>query len=313
MGRRRHCLSVLPAIDAHHHLWDLAANHYPWLTPGAGPPPFPNFESLCRDYLVSDFQTDTARQAIVKSVHVQAEHDEADPVRETAWLQSVADRPESGGFPHAIVAFADLSEHGVEKILEGHREHRNLRGIRQMLNFDPRAAAAPARNPLEKRKNLLADERFLASFGLLRKFGLSFDMQLFPWQATEAASLVAAHPDTQFVLNHTLMPMDRSDAGLAIWRDGLATLARFENVAIKISGLGMSATGWNTEQSRRLVGETLEHFGSARCLFGSNFPVDRMMIDYDTPWQVFREAIAGYSADEQRALLVGNAERVYRI
>lgn len=306
-------MSVRPAIDAHHHLWDLAANHYPWLTPGAGPAPFPKFETLCRDYLVSDFRADTARQAIVKSVHVQAEHDEADPVRETAWLQAVAERPDSGGFPHAIVAFADLSEPGVEKILEGHCAHRNTRGIRQMLNFDPRAAAASAGNPLEKRKNLLADERFRASFGLLRKFDLSFDMQLFPWQAAEAASLVAAHPDTRFIVNHTLMPMDRSEAGLAIWRSALATLAQFENVAIKISGLGMSATGWDTEQSRRLVRETLERFGPGRCLFGSNFPVDRMMIDYDTPWQVFREAISGYSAAEQHALLVGNAERIYRI
>ena len=306
-------MSVLSAVDAHHHLWDLEANHYPWLTPGEGPPPFPNFESLCRNYLVAEFRADTARQSIVKSVHVQAEHDEADPVRETAWLQSVADRPESGGFPHAIVAFADLSEHGVEKILEGHCAHRNMRGIRQMLNYDPRADAVPARNPLEKRKNLLVDGRFLTNFALLRKFDLSFDMQLFPWQASEAASLVAAHSDTQFIVNHTLMPMDRSESALAIWRDGLATLSRFENVVIKISGLGMSATGWNTETSRRLVGETLECFGPARCLFGSNFPVDRLMIDYDTPWQVFREAISGYSADEQRALLCGNAERFYRI
>jgi len=306
-------LAQLPAVDAHHHLWDLEANHYPWLMPGAGPPPFPNFASICKNYLLSDFRADCARQSIVKSVHVQAEHDESDPVRETAWLQSVADAPGSGGFPHAIVAFADLSEHDVEAILEGHCAHRNTRGIRQMLNFDPRAAEAPSRNALQKPKNLLADPGFRARFGLLRKFDLSFDLQLFPWQAGEAAALVAAHSDTQFIVNHTLMPFDRSDAGLALWRQGLATLAVFPHVAIKISGLGMSPTGWNGETSRRLVDETLERFGPARCLFGSNFPVDRMMIDYDTPWRVFREAIAALSLDEQRALLSGNAERVYRI
>jgi len=304
---------LLPAVDAHHHLWDLAANSYPWLTPGAGPPPFANFESLCRDYLVADFRADHARQAIVKSVHVQAEHDEADPVRETAWLQSVADSATSGGFPHAIVAFADLSEHGVEKVLDGHAAHRNLRGIRQMLNFDPRPAANASGSPLAKKKNLLADPIFLSQFALLRRYDLSFDLQIFPWQAADAAKLVAAHPDTQFIVNHTLMPFDRSESGLALWSEGLATLARLPNVAIKISGLGMSATGWNGDESRRLVARTLEIFGPDRCLFGSNFPVDRMMIDYDTPWQVFREAIAGYSDAEQRALLCGNAERLYRI
>lgn len=304
---------MLAAVDAHHHLWDLQANHYPWLMPGEGPPPFPNFPLLCRNYLVEDFRADGARQTIVKSVHVQAEHDESDPVRETAWLQGVADAPGSGGFPHAIVAFADLAEPGVEAILEGHRRHRNTRGIRQMLNFDPRPAEGPSRHALDKRRDLLADAGFLARFSLLRKYDLSFDMQLFPWQAGAAAKLVAAHPDTQFIVNHTLMPFDRSETGLAVWRQGLAILAAFEHVAIKISGLGMSATGWDTETSRRLARETIEIFGPGRCLFGSNFPVDRLMIDYDTPWQVFREVVAAYSEDEQRALLQGNAERVYRI
>jgi predicted TIM-barrel fold metal-dependent hydrolase len=306
-------MAILSAVDAHHHLWDLSANSYPWLTPGAAPAPFPGFEALCRDYLVSEFRADHARQAIVASVHVQAEHDEADPVRETAWLQSVADDPASGGFPHAIVAFADLSDPGVERVLEGHAAHRNTRGIRQMLNFDPRAGTAPSGSPLEKKKDLLADPVFRAQFGLLRRHALSFDLQIFPWQAADAAKLVAAHPDTQFIVNHTLMPFDRSESGLALWRQGLMTLAQLPHVAIKISGLGMSATGWQTGTSRRLVAETLEIFGPTRCLFGSNFPVDRLMIDYDTPWQVFREAIAGFSADEQRALLRGNAERIYRI
>lgn len=144
-------MPLLPAVDAHHHLWDLKANSYPWLTPGDAPSPFPGFEKLCRDYLVSDFRADGARQAIVKSVHVQAEHDEADPVRETAWLQSVADAPASGGFPHAIVAFADLSESGVERILEGHRAFANTRGIRQMLNFDPRPGPRDADRSTSRR------------------------------------------------------------------------------------------------------------------------------------------------------------------
>lgn len=305
-------MSLLPAVDAHHHLWDLKANRYPWLTPGDAPPPFAGFERLCRDYLLADFRADGARQAIVKSVHVQAEHDEADPVRETAWLQSLADAPGSDGFPHGIVAFADLSEPGVERILEGHRAFANTRGIRQMLNFDPRASAG-ANGPLDKKKNLLEDATFLAQFGLLRRHALSFDMQIFPWQAADAAKLVAAHPDTPFILNHTLMPFDRSESGLAIWREGLATLARLPHVAIKLSGLGMSPTGWSGETSRRLLREAIERFGPARCLFASNFPVDRLMVDYDTLWNTAREAIADFSLDEQAAMLRTNAERLYRI
>lgn len=107
--------------------------------------------------------------------------------------------------------------------------------------------------------------------------------------------LLAAHPDVHFIVNHTLMPFDRSEAGLALWREGLVTLARFPNVALKLSGLGMSPTGWSTEMSRRLVREAIERFGPGRCLFASNFPVDRLMVDYDTLWNTWRDAIADFS------------------
>jgi len=306
----------LEAVDAHHHLWNLEQNSYPWLTPNPEGDPWPNFSELCRSYLVEDFRADIARQNIVKSVHVQAEWDEADPVGETAWLQQVADSPGSGGFPHAIVAWADLSRPDVEGVLDAHREHANLRGIRQMLNHTPEttpAAAVDDGNVLGKHGNLLEHAGFLRNFSLLRKYDLSFDMQLFPWQTDEASKLVAAHPDLQIVLNHTLMPFDRSDDGLALWRRGLETYAGFPNVVIKISGLGMAPGGFDATMNRRLAAETIDVFGPERCLFASNFPVDKLMSDYDTIWELFRSVIAEGSQDEQKAMLRTNAERVYRI
>ena len=305
-------MEKISAVDAHHHLWDLTANRYPWLSPERGPDPFPEFERLCRDYGVADFRADAAHQAIVKSVHVQAEHDEADPVRETAWLQAVAERPESEGFPHAIVAWADLSQPGVEAVLEAHCAHRNVRGIRQMLNHTPGEAAADG-DVLGKHGNLLENHTFHRNFSLLRKYGLSFDLQIFPWQTEEGAQLVSAHPDTLFVLNHTIMPFDRSEPGLALWRSALEAYAERPNVAIKVSGLGMAPGGWDDACHRRLVRETLEVFGPDRCLFASNFPVDKLMSSYDLIWDLFREVISEYSLEEQTAMLRGNAERVYRI
>ncbi len=310
-------MEKLRAVDAHHHLWDLEENSYPWLVSNPETDPFENFADLCRNYKVGDFRADTAHQNVVKSVHVQAEHDEADPVRETAWLQRVADDPESGGFPHAIVGWADLSRLDVEGILEGHVEHANLRGLRQMLNHTPTGAEdsveVEGANVLDKHGNLLENGTFLRNFALLRKYDLSFDMQIFPWQTEEGAKLVAAHPDTSFILNHTLMPFDRSEQGLLLWRKGLETYAGFPNVVIKISGLGMAPGGWDEAMNRRLVGETIEVFGPGRCLFASNFPVDKLMSDYDSVWDLFRSSIEGFSADEQAAMLRTNAERAYRI
>src|SRR4029078_722371 len=89
-------------IDAHHHLWDLSGNHYPWLLDPKTPRVYGDHSPICRDYLISAFLRDIAHQPIAKSVHVQADHDSGDPVRETRWLQSIADRH---GYPHAIVAW----------------------------------------------------------------------------------------------------------------------------------------------------------------------------------------------------------------
>ncbi len=308
-------MTKLAAIDAHHHLWDLDENDYPWLVSNPETDPFENFRDLCQSYRISDYRADIARQNVVKSVHVQAEHDEADPVRETAWLQSVADAPDSGGFPHAIVAWADLSQPDVEAILEGHRAFANLRGIRQMLNHTPSSASVDVEDGgvLGKHGNLLENPTFLRNFALLRQYDLSFDMQIFPWQTADGARLVASHPDTVFILNHTLMPFDRSEEGLAVWRDALETYAAFPNVAIKISGLGMAPGGWDEAVNRRLVSETIEVFGPQRCLLASNFPVDKLMSDYDTIWDLFRDVISELSTGEQAAILHGNAERLYRI
>lgn len=306
-------MSRSEAVDAHHHLWDLEANHYPWLSPDRGADPFPDFEQLCRDYLISDFHADVAGQSIVKSVHVQAEHDEADPVRETAWLQRVADDPASRGFPHAIVAWADLSSEGVEAVLEGHAAFPNTRGIRQMLNYVPPTPGGDGGGAFGGHGDLLENPAFHRHFPLLRRFDLSFDLQIFPWQTEGGAKLVAAHSDTPFVLNHTIMPFDRSEAGLEVWRDAARTYAGFPNVSIKISGLGMAPGGWDPTTNRALIRETIEAFGPERCLFGSNFPVDKLMADYDTVWDLFRDAIADFSVDEQRAMLRSNAERVYRL
>ena len=109
------------------------------------------------------------------------------------------------------------------------------------------------------------------------------------------------------------MPFDRSDDGIALWRSGLDFFAGHPHVVLKISGLGMAPGGWEAELNRRLVVEAIEAFGTDRCLFGSNFPIDGLTASYAAVWRVYRDAIAPLSEDEQVAILRGNAERVYRI
>ena len=133
-------MALPPFIDTHHHLWDLENNPYPWLTEGidhfVG-----DYSIFRRTYLISHLHQDAEGLPLIKSVHVQAEWDhEADPVGETAWLQSVADSESSRGMPHAIIGFADLSEPDAPELIARHAEHANWRGIRHMLNWaeDPK-------------------------------------------------------------------------------------------------------------------------------------------------------------------------------
>lgn len=296
-------------VDPHHHLWDLSALRYPWLQGAVSEAPFGDTGELRRNYLVNDYLADTASWELVRSVHLQAECDHADSVAETRWLQSVADHPDSCGFPHAIVAFADLSADAaaVDALLAAHRQFRNLRGIRQILSHhhDPRLAQAP--------RNYLEDARWCENFRLLERHGLSFDAQLYYQQMPLAAGLARRYGGTTIIINHTGTPAEKDQAGRAGWRAGMRALAACDNVAVKISGLGMFDPHWTVDSIRPFVLETIEMFGVGRCMFASNFPVDRLFGSFDRLFGTFAGITASFSGAEQRALFHDNAVRIYRL
>ncbi len=295
-------------IDAHHHLWDVERHHYPWL---AEPVEHivGDYSAIRRSYRLEDFLADAANQKLEKSVHLQAELDHGeDPVKETAWLQSIADDPASRGFPHGIVGYADLGAGEVEDTLARHRQYPNIRGIRQMLNHGPEPRLCCV-----ERAELTYDARWRAGYALLESHDLCFDMQLWPWQMEDAAALARDFPNIQIILEHTGMPLERDEAGLERWRRGMRRLAEAPNVAVKISGLGMFDHDWTTDSIRPFVLETIETFGPERCMFASNFPVDKQKASYDKIWNSFAEITAGFSEDERRGLFHDNAKRYYRL
>ena len=299
-------LDGLEIIDCHHHLWDLTANYYPWLTDKIGTRVCGDYAVIRKNYLLGDFFRDAAGLNLVKSVHVQAEIDHRDPVRETRWLQAVADGPDSRGFPHGIVAYANLADPDVEAVIEAHMRFPNVRGVRQLLHEGRLDPAHPAPSPLTNpiwRKNL----------DLLRRFGLSFDLQVFPEQMPGAVEVVGENPDLQFILVHTGQPRRRDAEGLQEWRRGMRALAEAPNVSAKISGLGMFDRAWTVESLRPFVLETIGIFTPGRCLFASNFPVDGMMSTYRRLWEAYDIITAAFSRDERTSLFAGNARRLYRL
>ena len=299
-------LDAQPVIDPHHHLWDLGQNRYPWLqTHPLALRLEGDISPIAKNYLLEDYLIDTHNQNMVKSVHIECGWDLANPVGETEWLQGIADKH---GYPHGIVARATLDAPNVDEILEGHARYKNIRGIRHAINWHP----DPAKSYVS-RSDLIRTEEWRYGFSLLRRFGFSFDLQLYPAQMADAAALANAYPEILIILNHAGMPVDCDEDGIRRWERGMRELAALPNVAVKISGLGTVDWNWTVESIRPFVLQTIEAFGVSRCMFASNFPVDKLYSDFDILYSAFREISKHFSVDERQTLFHDNAARYYRL
>jgi predicted TIM-barrel fold metal-dependent hydrolase len=295
----------VPFVDAHVHLWDLSRIDYPWLKPPfSDDGPNGSVEAIARNYLVQDYRADAAGWRVAGAVHVEAGADPAMALAETEWLESVANET---GFPAGLVAFAALHEPDAEALLAAHAEHRRVRGIRHIVNWHE--AARRSYTP----RDFTLDPAWERGFGLLARYGLSFDLQAYAGQFPHLARIFARHPETQVVVNHLGMPVESDPDGEAVWRAGMAALAELPNVAVKISGAGFIVRPWDEETVRPYVLRTIALFGPERCLFASDFPTDKLFGSFDRTLAAYASLIAGFSDSERRAMWGGNANRIYRL
>jgi predicted TIM-barrel fold metal-dependent hydrolase len=300
---------VIPVriVDAHHHLYDLDHIYYPWLSDRVRKVVFGEYAAIRKSYLVKDFLADASAVDLVKSVHIQADCEPHNTLLETEWLQGVADAPGSRGFPHAIIAFADLSSSDAPAVLASLAKFRNVRGIRQMLHH------ARMSDPTVASVEYMSHPTWLENLDLLPGSNLSFDLHLLPEQMEMASRVVEAHPNVSFILCHAGSPVRREPQDIEQWREGLKGLASHLNVSVKISGLGMYDRKWTVDSIRPFVTDVIDAFGVHRCMFASNFPVDSLMSSYTALWDAFKEITKDLSVADREQLFARNAERIYRI
>jgi predicted TIM-barrel fold metal-dependent hydrolase len=268
---------------------------------------FGDYAAIRKSYLLEDYIEDAKNQNIIKSVHVQAEHDDDKPVNETAWLQNLADT-HSSKLPNAIVAFADFSKNNVSEILDAHQEYKNTRGIRQILSYnkdEPKYSHAT--------EDFMKNSSWVENFKHIRNRNLSFDIQIYKHQMEDAVNLANKYNDVLFILNHTGEPCYQSKEYIESWEENMKKLAKCENVVAKISGLGMFDPEWTIDSTRIFVEKTIQIFGIERCMFASNFPVDKIFNSFDTYWNSFKEITKNYSENDKQLLFSSNAEKYYRI
>ncbi|VWC35431.1 putative amidohydrolase [Burkholderia stagnalis] len=159
----------------------------------------------------------------------------------------------------------------------------------------------------------LRDARWPAALERLAAHGLGWDLRVPFWHLDEAAALLARAPAVDVVLEHAGLPWDRSAAGLARWRRGMAALAALPRVSVKLSEFGLRDAAWNDAENRRIIREAIAIFGWERCLFASNFPVAGLRVTYPALLRTFAAALADLDDGARRAIWHDNAIRVYRI
>ncbi len=329
----------LAIVDPHHHLWDWRARV------AAAPPPTHEFERMYLQtprYLLDDLMADVnSGHRVEATVYIECRSmyradgpAEMKPVGETEFVNGVAAMSASGLYGEArlcaaIVGHVDLLlGDRAAAVLETHIAHapERFRGIRHSAAWDADPAVL---GPLNFRpRGLLADAVFRRGFAHLARLGLSFEAWVVEPQLPEVLSLAAAFPDTTIVLDHVGTPLGiaayagRRDERFGVWRDNIRALARAENVVCKLGGLAMPFGGFGAEGAgsermaalwRPYVETCIEAFGVDRCMFESNFPVDRYTCSYRTLWNALKRLAAGASADEKAALFSGVARRIYRL
>jgi predicted TIM-barrel fold metal-dependent hydrolase len=312
----------LPICDAHHHLWYGTENDYP-------------VEAFLRDI--------SGGHRICKTVFVESglmfKEDappEMQPVGETEFIRDLPRTKQASGtapeIAAGIVGFADLTlGAAVAPVLEAHiaAGRQRFRGIRQIAAWDASPIVHSRRNTPP---SLLLDRNFREGFATLHRYNLSFDAWMYHTQLAELVDLAREFPDTAIIVNHTAGPLGigpyalRRDSVFQEWQCDITELSLCDNVYIKLGGLGMRISGNNWDRADKPPGSAelagafgpyfswcIERFGVDRCMFESNFPVDKASYSYTVLWNAFKRLTEHFSQEERLALFYSTAVKVYRL
>ena len=312
----------VPICDPHHHFWDRPNDRY----------------------FLDDLYNDLGGGHNVAStvfIECQAMYrrdgpEEMKSLGQTEFVQGLVAQNNSGQYGDTnvaagIVGFADLSiGFEVERVLEAHLSTTDrFRGVRHITAFDP-SPDVPRPRPFPGA--LLGDTKFREGFAVLDKLGLSFDAYLYHPQLSELVDLANAFPGVTIILNHVGGPLGigpysgKRDQIFAEWKESMSAVAACPNVVVKVGGLVMPVCGFDWHErpmpttSRELAQSTapyylycIEQFGPDRCMFESNFPVDKIACSYTVLWNAFKRLAHDFSPSEQSALFHDTASRVYRL
>ena len=292
-----------PVIDSHFHIW--RRDDLPWLNGPMVPRIFGPYEPIRRDYSIDEYLRELDGLNVAKAVYVQTNWAKSDFEKEVAWVSDIA---RAAGWPHAIVAYADMTVDDVRPQLDRLKAYPLVRGVRMQLHWHdvPEYRFAPA-------PGQVLDPTVRRNVARLRDYGYSFDLQLFPGQMRAGAELVAENPETQFILTHCGMLTDDKPETVAAWKAGLSHFTGLPNLSAKLSGLGTFVHRNDPDLIALIVDGGMDLLGSGRLMFGSNFPIEKLWTDYASVLGAHKAAVGKHGPKAMADVFFDTAARIYRI
>jgi predicted TIM-barrel fold metal-dependent hydrolase len=293
-----------PVVDSHHHLWKLGRHPYAWLAPESPPRPFGDHTALKRDYVLNDYLRDIDGLNVVASVFVEA--NSGAPAAEIEWVDEIA---AGSKLPNASVGNLDLRAAEVKRLVAQFRRSPRLRGVRMSLAWHERNLAWR----FTDRPDVMASREFRDGLKVLTDHGLVFDTVVVPQQLSQLAELARAHPEQVIVIDHLGTPWFESDADRVSWSAGMKACAACPNVHVKLSGLWTLDHGWRVEVIGAPVKYVVDLFGPERCMWASNFPVEKLMCSLRDQLINLEEVLDHLSEDQKDRVFRRTAKQVYRL
>ncbi|MEK7830231.1 MAG: amidohydrolase [Acidobacteriota bacterium] len=276
-------------VDTHQHLWDLDKLPYSWTA---------RSDKLNRSFRISDYLEATKGIEVVKTVHVEADINEAFIPHETRYILELSERDDN---PLSGVVANGRPEHdNFREYIREFAGHPNLKGIRRLLQSEP--------------DELSTTTTFTENIRSLAEFGLSFDICVRDHQLPVAIRLVKECPNVSFILDHCGNP-DIKNRNYDDWRERIAEIASYPNVVGKVSGVVVNTDleNWTVEDLRPAVEHVIASFGWDRVMFGSDWPVCTLAASYRQWFDALNYLVKDASEENKRKLFKENAERVYRL
>jgi len=273
-------------IDAHQHFWKYNEDRDTWITD--------DMEVIRRNFLPEDLRPILSENKIDGSIIVQSDQSKEENIFQLAnALQH--------DFVKGVVGWVDLQAENLRENLEYYKEFKKLKGFRHVLQG-------------ERQRDFMLRPNFKRGIGKLREFGYTYDILIFPDQLAYTIEFVKAFPDQPFVLDHIAKPYIK-DKKIENWKKDIETLAAFENVYCKVSGMVTEAhwKDWTKEDFLPYLDVISESFGATRLMYGSDWPVCLVAASYQQVFELANNYFSTFSSHEQELIFGNNAIRFYNL